>query len=227
MPIQINFLAEQQAQEEARRRDPVKRATWVAAVWIGLLLMWGGYLQIQLWGVNGHRRSHEAKFDQIKARHHLAQTNLATVHESQRRLNALKELASERLLWANCLDALQFATLNGVQLTQLRGSQAYTITPSTPPKTNDTGAILTPGKPAVSRERTVITIEATDSGTPPGEQITAFQDTLRKHPFFRANLGEIRLIGRSPVQADLAQGTRPFVKFELECVFAEQDRLQP
>ena len=227
MPIRINFLAEQQAQEEERRRDPVKRAVWMAAAWIGLLLLWGGYLQVQLWGVNGHRRSHEAKFDQVKARYNHAQTNLAAVQGSQRRLKALHELATERLLWANCLDALQFSTLNGVQLTQLRGAQTYSITPSTPPKTNSTGAIQASGQPAVSRERIVIALEATDSGERPGEQIAAFQDTLRNHPFFKANLGEVRLIGRSPVQTDAALGSRPFVKFELECVFAERERLQP
>jgi len=68
MPIRINFLAEQQAQEEERRRDPVKRAAWVAAAWVGLLLVWGGYLQAKLWAINGDRESHEAKFEQIKAR---------------------------------------------------------------------------------------------------------------------------------------------------------------
>ena len=31
MPIRINLLAEQQAAEEARRRDPVKRALWVGS----------------------------------------------------------------------------------------------------------------------------------------------------------------------------------------------------
>lgn len=227
MPIRINFLAEQQAQEEERRRDPVKRAAWVAAALIGVLLLWGGYLQVQLWGVNGSRRSHESKFEQIKARYNHAQTNLATVQGAQRRLNALNELAAERMLWANCLDALQFAALNGVRLTQLRGIQTYSITASTPPQTNNAGAILSPGKPGVSRERTVIALEATDSGERPGEQITAFQDTLRNHPFFKANLGEVRLIGRSPVQTDLAWGPKPFVRFEIECVFAERERLQP
>lgn len=231
MPIRINFLAEQQAQDEARRRDPVKRATWVAAAWIGALLLWGGYLQAKLWAVNGERRSHEAKFEQIKARYNLAQTNLTTIQHSQRRLKALQALAEERLLWANCLEAIQVAdwrgALHGLQLIQLRGSQTFAITPPTPAKTNNTGAILTPGKPGFSRERTVVSIEATDAGERPGELIPALQDALRNHPFFKTHLGEVRLMGRSPVQTDLVAASRPFVRFELECVFAERERLQP
>src|SRR5258705_11338657 len=45
MPIHINLLAESQALEEMRRRDPVKRAIWVASVLAGVILLWAGYLQ--------------------------------------------------------------------------------------------------------------------------------------------------------------------------------------
>jgi hypothetical protein len=227
MPIRINFLAEQQALEEERRRDPVKRATVVAVVWVTLLVLWGGYLQLQLMGVNSGRRSHEARFEQIKARYQHAQSSQASLRQSQRLLQALEELASARVLWANCLDALQFAAMDGVKLTQLRTAQNYSVIPGTPAKTNEVGSIVSAGQPAVSRERTVVAIEATDYGERPGEQIAPFQETLRNNPFFRTNLGEVRLIGRSPVQVDLARGAKPFVKFELECVFAERERLQP
>jgi len=38
MPIRINLLAESQALEEMRRRDPVKRAIWVGVLVVSLLL---------------------------------------------------------------------------------------------------------------------------------------------------------------------------------------------
>ena len=39
MPIRLNLLAEAQALEESRRRDPVKRAVW-AGVFLVLALAW-------------------------------------------------------------------------------------------------------------------------------------------------------------------------------------------
>ena len=39
MPIRINYLAEEQAAEDLRRRDPVKRNVMGAGAVIGLMLM--------------------------------------------------------------------------------------------------------------------------------------------------------------------------------------------
>src|SRR5712671_6343941 len=50
MPIRINLLAEAQALEELRRRDPVKRAIWVAVAIGGIVLGWSGYLQAKAVG---------------------------------------------------------------------------------------------------------------------------------------------------------------------------------
>ena len=40
MPIRINLLAEAQALEDMRRRDPVKRAIWVSVFVVCLMLAW-------------------------------------------------------------------------------------------------------------------------------------------------------------------------------------------
>jgi len=40
MPIRLNLLAEAQAAEEARRRDPVKRAIWIGALLVSVVLVW-------------------------------------------------------------------------------------------------------------------------------------------------------------------------------------------
>ncbi len=47
MPIRLNLLAEAQALEESRRRDPVKRAIWGAACLVLLLLAWAASLQFE------------------------------------------------------------------------------------------------------------------------------------------------------------------------------------
>src|ERR1700730_16783028 len=46
MPIRLNLLAEVQAAEEVRRRDPVKRVIWVAAFLVCLMLAWWSSLQV-------------------------------------------------------------------------------------------------------------------------------------------------------------------------------------
>ena len=40
MPIRINLLAESLAEEDSRRRDPVKRAIYIGALLVVLSLVW-------------------------------------------------------------------------------------------------------------------------------------------------------------------------------------------
>ena len=222
MPIRINFLAEHYAEEEQRRRDPVKRATLGAIVFIALLVFWGAYLQIRLLAAGSDVSSSEAKFKQIEARYREAQANQAAVDSAQRRIDALHQLASVRVLWAGSLHAMQYTAMDDVALMQLRTDQSYVVTQATPPKTNTTG--VTAGVIARSRERATVFLEARDSGPRPGELIAQFQERIASQPFFKTNLGEIRLVARSPVQNESEPGSRPFVTFALECIFAERER---
>ena len=48
MPIRLNLLAEAQAAEESRRRDPVKRGVWIGILIVVVMLAWGGSLQFQV-----------------------------------------------------------------------------------------------------------------------------------------------------------------------------------
>jgi len=47
MPIRLNLLAEAQAIEEMRRHNPVKRAIWVGALLVCLMLVWSSSLQLK------------------------------------------------------------------------------------------------------------------------------------------------------------------------------------
>ena len=48
MPIRINLLAEEQAAEEMRRRDPIKRALFAGAALAVLMLGWIGLTQMNV-----------------------------------------------------------------------------------------------------------------------------------------------------------------------------------
>ena len=48
MPIRINLLAEQQAAEEERRRDPVKRGIYAGVALLVLMVLWVAVTQLKV-----------------------------------------------------------------------------------------------------------------------------------------------------------------------------------
>ena len=63
--IRVNLLAEQQETEELRRRDPVKRGLWAAALLVVLMLAWGGILGLKLWRSKSELAGYEAELTRI------------------------------------------------------------------------------------------------------------------------------------------------------------------
>jgi hypothetical protein len=148
-------------------------------------------------------------------------TNHRLATNAQHKLAALDRLASERFLWATPLHTLQYAMVDQVQLTQLRGNHSYTLTEGTASITNSSGVVR--GKPASARERIVLWLEARDYSDSPADTFRIFQERLMNQPYFQTNLKRAELITRSPVQTD--QGSaRSFVTFTIECEYPERMR---
>lgn len=224
MPIRINLLAEQQATEELRRRDPVKRTTWIAGVFVGLLVLWSGYLQFKLMAASRGVRRVEEEWKKFEPDFSKVTTNLNRMDDAIRKWSALQTLASNRFLWAPQLSALQYVLVDDVQLVRLKTDQTYVITEGVKPSTNAAG-VVSRGRPATSREKVVLTIEANDYSSPrPGDQISKFQEALNSHPYFKTNLQRVEMMMRSPPQSDGSRQGRSFVFFTLECQFPEKTR---
>jgi hypothetical protein len=221
MPIRINFLAEQQAADERKRRDPVKRAQLVAGVIIGLLVLRSAYLEFQLMRVNAESRAVASQFKGIESQYRLVRTNDLIASTSRQRLAALRQLATNRFLWANSLNALQYTLVSDIQVSRFKGAQTFTVTDATPSVTNSSGVVR--GKPATSLEKTLITLEARDFAPNPGDDIRLFQDRLTNQPYYRTNLRKAELTGRSPVQTEPGE-PREFVVFTLDAQFPERVR---
>jgi len=222
MPIRINFLAERQVAEEMRRRDPVKRVGLGVAFVVSLFLLWAGYLQgkvllakSQLAGIEGQLEQVEAPFQEIK-------TNQAAIVRATKNLEALQNLAEARFLWGNALDALQYATVEGVEVVRIRTKQDFRAEEKTEPK--QVNGRTVPGKPATSTERVSLTLEAKDSSSEPGEGIFRFQEAISQQPFFVTNQVQVELTGRTPVQTEPKEKGKPFVMFTVECKFPDQTR---
>jgi hypothetical protein len=136
MAIHINLLAEAQALEEMRRRDPVKRAIWVGASLVAIVLVWSGYLQSkamvtrsELSRLENQLRSNTNEYQQV-----LLQKK--KLDEANIKLDKLHQLATNRFLVGTMLDALQHTTIDEVQLVKIRTENNYAVVAELKAKTN-------------------------------------------------------------------------------------------
>lgn len=222
MPIRINLLSEQQAAEEMRRRDPVKRGLWLAGFVVALFLLGSIYLAFQGWIASMEIKGQEAKWRSIETNNVQVMTNLAKLRQIEAKLASLDRLATNRFLWAPVFNALQFTLAESIQVSHLRGHQTYTITPEVKAKPKENVR----AKPATSLQKISLSVEARDYGPTSGEQIELFRRNLQNNSFFRsvlASSNSVRLTARAQPQED-AQDKRSYVQFTLDCQFLEKTR---
>ncbi len=225
MPIRLNLLAEAQAAEEERRRDPVKRAVWLAALLIAFILAWSSYLQLRtalassdVSRVEAQLGAHTNEFQQILD----YQKKTAEMNE---KLRVLRLLAASRFLNGTLLNALQQTTAQDVQLVRLKVDQLYTRVEATKAHTNEEN-VVTKARPASATERIAVNLEGIDSSASPGDQVNLFKVVLATNAYFKGMLTQtnsINLRNLSPVQVAPVTG-KPCVMFSLECRYPEKTR---
>lgn len=215
MPIRINLLAEALAEEDLRRRDPVKRAIFGGAFLVALSLVWFSSIWVtyavykqRLNQIDTAIQVHASDFDQVQA-------NSKRVVELQKRLDDLDKLQVARFLHGNVLNALQLTYVPNVQLTHLRVEQNYTTTAAVPPKTNSFGVI--PGHPATQTEHVIMMLDAKDFSSNPGDQVQHFKDAMLEQPYFhdwiQTNGMKVSAVSALQTPSD----SKPYVMFSLEC----------
>src|SRR5712675_2303147 len=116
MPIHINLLAEVQAAEELRRRDPVKRGFWIAGFLVFLVVVWVISQQVEIMRANKSLLGLDTKLNSQAKEFNQILENQKKLIETNRKLGSLQQLATNRFLLGTVLDALQHATLEDVQL---------------------------------------------------------------------------------------------------------------
>jgi hypothetical protein len=225
MPIRLNLLAEAQAAEDARRRDPVKRAVWVSALLIVVILVWSSSLQLKAILVNSEVSRLDGQINSQTNEYRAVLDNQNKAADIKSKLEALRNLSANRLLQGNLLNALQKTTVDDVQLIRLRLDQAYVCFEGTKARTNDDN-VLIPGKPPTSTEKTLITIEGADSCANPGDQLNKYKDALAANAYFKQVLlktNGINLKNLAPPQISPLTAKRS-VTFTLECRYPEKTR---
>src|ERR1035441_2306292 len=177
MPIRLNLLAEAHAAEEMRRRDPVKRALWLAALIIALILVWSSYLQLRATLANSDVTRVEAQMGSRTNEFQQILDNQKKTGEIDGRLRLLRQLAGNWFLNGTLLNTFQQTTVEDVQLIRLRVEQLYTLVEGTKTRTNDDNVVI-PGRLPTDTEKTVVNLEGIDSSSNPGNQVNRFKSAL-------------------------------------------------
>jgi hypothetical protein len=132
MPIRINLLAEQQAAEEARRRDPVKRAILVGCALVAVMILWIVLLQLRLVSARAELNHYESKLQAVEENSKEARQNFTTISQLESRVTNLQRYSTNRFFCADVLDAIQQVVLDDIRVVQLQSMHSFsTNAPST------------------------------------------------------------------------------------------------
>ena len=126
MPIKINLLAEEKAAEEMRRRDPAKRAMFVAGGAICVVLLYSVWLQLCLFNAKSTLHRWESDWSKLEKDYKRVSDQMRQIAEVEQKLSALHTLASNRFLWGPLLNALQQTTADEVELLLSHGGTGRT-----------------------------------------------------------------------------------------------------
>jgi hypothetical protein len=224
MPISINLLAEAQAEEDLRRRDPVKRSIWVGSfLVVGFLVWYSSIWANTLW----EKRTLSGLDADIQMKNNVyseALINQKKAQEASTRIEALSKLNYVRFLQGNLMDAFQKIYVPNVQLTRIRIEQSAVLTAGGGSTTNSIGVVI-PGRPGTTVMRKMMVLDAKDSSPNPGDQIGKFKDALVSQDYFKNQLDRTNGVHLSNTSSPMASADgKPYVMFTLECKFNDQQR---
>jgi hypothetical protein len=125
MPIRINLLAEQQAAEEARRKDPVKRAIWIGSILIFATIVWAMVEHMELKARRAELANLDTQFKKADEAGRRVRDRIAEASELEDRIRALDKYSTNRVLWASVLDAFQKASMEQIRFKNIDSNQRY------------------------------------------------------------------------------------------------------
>jgi hypothetical protein len=224
MPIRINLLAETQAAENLRRRDPVKRFAYIGALLVALALAVSSWFQLKVMLANKDLAQVQAQIASLSKGSQHVQSEQKEISDTKMKLAALQKLTASRFLEGNLLNALQQSTVDGVALTRLRVQQSYQSSKddTSDNTSSDSNSHTQSKKPATITETIVIALNAQDSGANPGDQVNKFKDAIANQSYFKTMLDPTNGVLLTSLSApQSAPDGRPFVSFTVECHYPE------
>src|SRR5437588_10175739 len=98
MPIRLNLLAETQAQEDMRRRDPVKRALAIGVLLLLAMVVWSVTLWFKAVVFKNEVATLETRVKTHEQEHQEVITDQKELAEITQKLSALQKLSTNRFL---------------------------------------------------------------------------------------------------------------------------------
>ncbi len=225
MPISLNLLAEAKVAEEQRRKDPVKRAVFIAGFIVFLVVLWSSTLQFKIIAANSELKRLDARWKEIEKNYQHAIDTRKRAGDTDTKLTALQNLTTNRFLWGTALNAVQqtLGGIEGVQVTRIKSEQSYQQTEEVRPRRD--GGRLTPGRPASSVEKISITLDAVERSAQPGGSVSRFKESIASVPYFQSSLAKTNGVLLTSLSAPQnGPSGQPQVLFTLQCFFPEKVR---
>jgi hypothetical protein len=216
MPIRINLLAEAQAAEEMRRRDPVKRVVVGGILVLAAMAVWSSTVQLKVMMANRELGQAQFQIDSHKSDYDTAVTNNAKIQAIQLKLSALEKMANCRMLQGDLLNALQKVNVDNVQLTGIKVDQSYV-------SSGGKGAGGVPAKATVT-EKIDVKLDARDYSSNPGYQVGKFMQALAAQPYFQEMLSKTNGVVLTDESSPQQDQKGNFVFFTVDCNFPDQKR---
>lgn len=218
--IHVNLLAERQAAAEARRRDPVRRLAFAGGFVVALTLAWAGWLGARYWLVHRQLQDNLASVKRLEAEYR------SGVHRDSERTTrevmVLHDHATNRVLVAPMLNALQFVNSTNIQVQQLRIRRKPSQERLPPPSEN------APAPPPIDYETVIMDLVLRNYGEHPAYE--AWEEALLAEPFFQANLrtnSPVVVVSRGLKQPDSLEPERgDYALYAVSCYFPPR-RLSP
>jgi hypothetical protein len=228
MPIRINLLAEAQAAEEMRRKDPVKRAVWIAGFVVFLALLYSATLQFKIIVAKSESSGLQANWKGIEAQVKEVTDHRARTRDLESKLAALDQFTTNRMLWAPAFNALQHTAVEGVQLVRIHTEQTFVHQEGTRPSLENspaaTGAKPPLARPSTATEKIIVTLDGRDYSASPGSQVPRFKQALASSAYFDAVLQKTNTIQLTSQTAPYTEFGRSFVGFGFKMIFEEKER---
>jgi hypothetical protein len=177
-------MAEAQAAEEARRRDPVKLGIWVAGFCVLVVVIWIGKIQLDISYANTQLAAITADWRKAEPNYNMVTNFFDRKTQVNSKLDSLDQLSTNRFLWAPVLNALQQTVVDNIEVTHVIGSQSFVVQDASFVGSGSTKKML----PAKTIEKIKLTIDARDYN-PQAEGYSTYKESLCNFDFFVKALG--------------------------------------
>jgi hypothetical protein len=231
MPLRLNLLAEDQALEEMRRKDPVKRAIWLGSFAVFLVLLWGLTLFLKVTIARTEVTRLEAAWTRMEKAVKEVENNRLRQREMEQRLSAMAQFATNRFFYANLLNALQQTSVDRVHLVRFKSTHTIAQTDGAKPAAGfaagtPAGAVPSSSKTPLASEKIVLLLEGRDLSGQNGEQVPQYRQGIASLPYFQQELQKTNSILLTSLSAPVGEGSKKStsVVFGLQLNFQEKER---